>query len=82
MNSKDYANIAGAISKVIVSQKEADKASKMDVDEIKVVRKATVKNFYKNPDFYKLVGGLLVAGATGQYVDVIGIVQSLFGMFN
>lgn len=82
MNSKDYASIAGAIGQVLVTQKEADKASNIPVEEIKVVQKATVKNFYKNRDFFKLVGGLLVAGATGQYVDVIGIVQSLFSLFN
>ncbi|WP_345984311.1 hypothetical protein WCX49_06650 [Sulfurimonas sp. HSL-1656] len=58
---------------------EAAKAKTIPYENVTVQERYTIKNFWKKPSFWVVIGTAITAGAGGDYFHAVTAVFSLFG---
>lgn len=72
-------NINVATRALDITRDQAVKLSRTPKEEIKIIDKMTIKNFYTKPRFWVAFGSAIGLAATGDYIHALSTIGGLFG---
>jgi len=82
LHKEDYLALGTQLAKAIATEKDDLKPiKKVSSNNAVIVSKITPKNFWKNARFWGMFGGAIVAGASGDYVELFPILKTIGGLF-